>query len=77
LKNLNRKGYGVATIGATLMYVCNGKIISVLSMGIELSRGRIEIQLTGLTPLEVLACPKPEPGFPKTYVVAFFSSVMI
>jgi hypothetical protein len=24
-----------------------------------------------------LACPKPEPGFPKTYVVAFFSSVML
>jgi len=45
LKNLNRKGYGVATIGDTLMYVCHGNIIYVLSLGIELSRGRIEIQL--------------------------------
>jgi len=76
LKNLNRKGYGVVTIGDTLMYVCHGNIIYVLSLGIELSRGRIGIQLTDLTPQEFLVCPKPEPGFPKSYVVVFFSSAM-
>ena len=33
--------------------------------------GRIGISLTSLTPPHSCACPKPGPGFPKSYVVVF------
>ena len=33
---------------------------------------RVGILLTGLTLPHFCACPKPEPGFPTSYVVVFF-----
>jgi len=33
------------------------------------------VPLSGLTPPHVCACPKPEPGFPSSYVVVFLCLV--
>ena len=39
-------------------------------------KGRIVVPLTGLTPPQCCACPKPGPWFPTSYVVDFFLGLL-
>ena len=46
----------------------------VLPLDLQLSRGRLVVPLTGLTPPHICACSKPGHGFPTSYVMGFFLS---
>jgi len=47
-------------------------VIYLLSLEIQLSKGRVGIPLTGLIPPHFCVGPKPGSRFPKSYVVVFF-----
>jgi hypothetical protein len=56
------------------LQVFDSMFICVLPLDLQLSRGRLVVPLTGLTPPHVCACSKPGHGLPTSYVMGFFLS---